>query len=797
MSKRISAILGPTNTGKTFFAVEKMLTYRNGVIGFPLRLLARENYELVAKKIGKNRVALITGEEKIIPRDAKYFFCTVEAMPDDQPFEFIAIDEVQLAANFERGYQFTDKIINSRGSLETIFLGSLSIELLLKKIFPELKVIKKPRLSNLKYYGYKNLTRLPPRSAIIAFSQIDVYSIAEKIKKFKGGVSVITGALSPDARNAQVKLFEKGDVDYIVATDAIGLGLNLAIKYIFFTTLIKFDGLKRRYLTHDEIAQIAGRSGRYLNDGFFGVTQDLKELDEDLIKFVEEYKYTIIDKIFWRNSNLNFDSPKTLIESLSKRPESKYLIYKKNADDLNQLNLLLQEKKIKERVMNKVRLKVLWDICGIPDYMKTIDEFHTRFLIKIANFLLIERSYIPEPWIDIQVKQIEKVQDKISVINMKISQIRTWSYVSFKKSWIQNSEQYQIKIKKIENFLSNKLHENLVNKFVDVTIKNTKETLFEHEKTFISINKANELFFNRNKIGFVKGFKLFLVDKNLEIKKKSFSYKYIKKSLSNITGRVIEDFLSSDFDSLSLNMMGDVFWKSNKIAFLNKGEDILSPKIKILSEKYFSSEKNFLIEKKVEDYLCLFIKMKIRIIRNIYNESYKKEYSSSYRAICFGLYENMGHCLKKNYEHYYKSLKKDEIILLKRYGITNGNKFLYLKNEDPAFFKTKQMLINIFYDLGIKKQFERMLIPIKNKKLLGAMPSNLFNKIGYYKIKVNKISYFIYYNFYEKLLHSIYFSRKKRITYSKKILKECSNEEDFLKNCFKNPKLLNFNLYTM
>ena len=209
-------------------------------------------------------------------------------------------------------------------------------------------------------------------------------------------------------------------------------------------------------------------------DGFFGVTQDLKELDEDLIKFVEEYKYTIIDKIFWRNSNLNFDSPKTLIESLSKRPESKYLIYKKNADDLNQLNLLLQEKKIKERVMNKVRLKVLWDICGIPDYMKTIDEFHTRFLIKIANFLLIERSYIPEPWIDIQVKQIEKVQDKISVINMKISQIRTWSYVSFKKSWIQNSEQYQIKIKKIENFLSNKLHENLVNKFVDITIKNTK-----------------------------------------------------------------------------------------------------------------------------------------------------------------------------------------------------------------------------------------------------------------------------------------------------------------------------------
>ena len=380
---------------------------------------------------------------------------------------------------------------------------------------------------------------------------------------------------------------------------------------------------------------------------------------------------------------------------------------------------------------------------------------------------------------------------------MKISQIRTWSYISFKKSWIQNSEQYQLKIKKIENFLSNKLHENLVNKFIDITIKNSKETLFDYETSVISINKTNELFFNKNRIGFVKGFKLFLVDKNLEIKKKSFSYKYIKKSLSNITGKIIEDFLSSNFNSLNFNMEGEVFWKSEKIAFLYKGDDILLPKIKILSENYFSSEENSLIEKKVEGYLNLFLRKKIRIIKNIYNESFKKEYSSFYRAICFGLYENMGHCLKRNYEYYYKSLKKNEIILLKGYGIKNGNKFLYLKNEDPIFFITKQMLINIFYDLKIKKQFERMLIPIKSKEVLGSIPSNLFNKIGYYKVKVNKISYLIYYNLYEKLLDSIYFSKKKKIPFNKKILKECSNEEEFLKNCFKNPKLLNFNPSTI
>ncbi|MDC3090938.1 helicase-related protein [Rickettsiales bacterium] len=790
MFEKISAILGPTNTGKTFFAVEKMLSYKNGVIGFPLRLLARENYELVAQKIGKNKVALITGEEKIIPKDAEYFFCTVEAMPEKQQFEFLAIDEVQLAANFERGYQFTDKIINSRGSLETLLLGSLSIESLLKKIFPKLKVIKKSRLSNLKYYGYKNLTRLPPRSAIIAFSQIDVYSIAEKIKKFKGGVSVITGALSPDARNAQVKLFEKGHVDYIVATDAIGLGLNLAIKYIFFTTLIKFDGFKRRYLTNDEISQIAGRAGRYVNDGFFGVTQNLKELDNDLIKFVEEHRYSVIDRIFWRNSNLNFSSSKTLIESLKKKPKSSYFIYKKNANDLNQLNLLLQDKRIKKQVTNKVHLKALWEICGIPDYMKTMDEYHTRFLIKIANFLLIEKSCIPEPWIDMQVKQIQKVQDKISVINMKISQIRTWSYISFKKSWIENSQQYQIKIKKIENFLSNKLHENLVNKFVDETIKNPNQTLFENDQNFVYLNKMNDLFFSKKKIGFVKGFKFFFVNKKLEIKKKSFSYKYIKNSLAKVTGEIIKGFLSSDISSLNFSIEGEVFWKHERIACFQKGDDILSPKIKILSDNYFSSKDNLMIKKKVQNYLDIIIKRKIRIIKDIFDDSFKKDYSSSYRAICFGLYENMGHCLKKNYEYYYKNLNKDEIFLLKDYGITNGNNFLFLKNENLALLNIKQMLINIFYNLRIKKKIERKLISINKIKLAGNIPINLYNKIGYYEIDVNNDSYLIYYNFYEKLIDSIYFSKKKKISYSKKILEECSNEEDFLKNCFKNPRLL-------
>ena len=327
--RRISATLGPTNTGKTFSAIKKLLHYNSGVIGFPLRLLARENYELVKKQVGQEKVALVTGEEKVIPKDAKYFFCTVESIPD-QRFEFLAIDEIQLCADFERGHLFTEKLLNRNGIKETMFLGSLSMEKILLKIFPSITINRKPRLSKLSYCGYKNLSRLPNRSAVIAFSIIDVYEIANRIKQSHGGVSVVMGALSPDVRNAQVKLFEDGKVNHIVATDAIGLGLNLNIKNIFFSSLIKFDGIRERKISNDEISQIAGRAGRYIHDGFFGTTGNLKFLSDELVNFVENYEYSEVEKIFWRNSSLNFSTQKDLINSISKKNEKEYFLVKKN-----------------------------------------------------------------------------------------------------------------------------------------------------------------------------------------------------------------------------------------------------------------------------------------------------------------------------------------------------------------------------------------------------------------------------------------------------------------------------------
>ena len=393
MSKKISAILGPTNTGKTYSAFKKLYNYNTGVIGFPLRLLARENYDFAKNEFGEKNVALITGEEKIIPENAKYYFCTVESIPENIHFEFVAIDEIQMAADFERGFFFTDKIINKKGSLETLYIGSSSMENILKKIYPDIKVFKKPRLSNLSYCGYKNISRLPKRSAIIAFSLIDVYEIANKIKQSFGGVSVVMGALSPEVRNAQVKLFEDGKVDHIVATDAIGLGLNLNIKNIFFSDIVKFDGLRKRYLKFDEIAQIAGRAGRFLNDGFFGVTGNLKSLNNEVISFVEDYKFSEIKKIYWRNSELKFSSPKDLIKSLNKKTEKKYFIVKRNASDQRFLKILCNDNSVLNQIKIPKVLKILWEICSIPDYSKDLDEFHSRFLKKI--FFFIKRRLCP------------------------------------------------------------------------------------------------------------------------------------------------------------------------------------------------------------------------------------------------------------------------------------------------------------------------------------------------------------------------------------------------------------------
>ena len=774
-----SAILGPTNTGKTYFAVERMLNFKSGIIGFPLRLLARENYELAAKKVGITRVGLITGEEKIIPETAQFFFCTVEAMPTEKNFDFVAIDEIQLSANFERGHLFTEKILNVRGNDETLFLGSSSIKNLLLRIFPNIKINRRPRSSELKYCGYKNLSRIPPRSAIIAFSQIDVYSIAEKIKKFRGGVSVVTGALSPEARNAQVRMFQNGEVDYIIATDAIGYGLNLAIKYIFFTSIVKFDGTKKRYLTNDEISQIAGRAGRYKNSGYFGITQNLKSLSNEIIEFVEDYKNTEIEKIYWRNSKLCFNSPKELLNSLNIRPKSKNFILKKDSADQRHLKMLTQNNRVIEILKSKKNnLELLWEICGIPDYTKTLDEFHSRLLIKLFVFLTEKKKTIPGSWIEFQVEQIKKVTDKISSINAKIAQIRIWSYIAFKKNWIEKSKTIQKKIKNIEIFLSNKLHKNLINKFVDSSLS-TRES--KNEKyDFLLLGKQKDLSLNKNKVGKLDGFRFKFHDNTLLLDNKSHSYKLIKQSLFLISKKVVEDFSESSFKFFHFDISGNIYWEKNIIAKFTKSEKILSPNIKIISDEFFYSEKTKL-ELKFQQFLKFLLNQNCSKLLSSLEGSKCNERSSSFRALCFNLYENFGYCSKKKMNQHYKKLNSEEISFFKHLGLRNGNKFFYFKEEKNNTFSFRHMLINIFFNLRCEKSVNKKLIMINEKDQV--LKKNYLPMFGYWKIFLSDKAYWVHYTLYEKLIDFIYLNKKRKVPLSKRLLDECNNERSFVKNC--------------
>src|SRR3954468_2903870 len=377
---RVTAVLGPTNTGKTHLAMERMLGHASGMIGFPLRLLARENYERVVKAKGEGAAALVTGEEKIVPRTAKYFICTVESMPLDRPVAFVGIDEIQLAADRERGHIFTDRLLHARGSSETMFMGAETVSRWIRALVPGAEFIQRPRFSSLSYVGPKKLTRLPPRSATVAFSAADVYAIAELIRRQRGGAAIVMGALSPRTRNAQVELYESGEVDYLVATDAIGMGLNMDVQHVAFASLRKFDGITPRPLTKAEIAQIAGRAGRHMSDGTFGTTAEVGPMDPEIVDAVENHRVDPLTHLMWRRADLDFRSIDQLLRSLETRPPHPGLIRQQEAEDHQSLQQMARDPEIAGLAHGRDRAALLWDVCQVPDFRKLMTDAHVRLL---------------------------------------------------------------------------------------------------------------------------------------------------------------------------------------------------------------------------------------------------------------------------------------------------------------------------------------------------------------------------------------------------------------------------------
>src|SRR5215212_5825914 len=475
----VRAILGPTNTGKTYLAIERMCGHSSGVIGFPLRLLAREVYDRVVALKGEKQVALLTGEERIVPPNARYFLCTAESMPVtggdshhdgdlQRDFAFAAIDEAQLGIDPERGHVFTDRMLRARGREETLILGSDTLKPLLRELLPEAEIVSRPRFSTLRYAGSVKLSRLPPRSAVVAFSAEQVYALAEMLRRFKGGAAVVMGALSPSTRNAQVAMFQRGEVDYLVATDAIGMGLNMDVTHVAFAGLEKFDGRRDRRLTIAEMAQIAGRAGRHQKDGTFGTlglgSDEGAGLTEEEISEIEEHRFRPLDSVYWRNAELDFTDVRALIASLEMRPDDPLLRPAPEAIDLAVLKLIAEDPAIAAKRGTQARR--LWAVCGLPDFRKVGVMHHARMVRRLFSYIG-EGGHIPHEWFAAEVARLENMSGDIEALADRLAGIRSWAYIAHRADWLKEPTKWADRTREVEGRLSDALHERLTQRFVD------------------------------------------------------------------------------------------------------------------------------------------------------------------------------------------------------------------------------------------------------------------------------------------------------------------------------------------
>src|SRR5271166_4750150 len=464
---RLVAVLGPTNTGKTHLAIERMLGHQSGMIGFPLRLLARENYDRIVKLKGARSVALITGEEKILPPNPSYLVCTTESMPLERPVDFLAVDEIQLCADPERGHVFTARLLHARALEETMFLGAETIKPLMQRLVRGVEYVSRPRFSTLSYTGHKKVTRLPRRSAVVAFAVADVFSLAELIRRQRGGTAVVLGALSPRARNAQVGMFQAGEVDYLVATDAIGMGLNMDLDHVAFARVGKFDGRGPRRLTAAEIAQIAGRAGRHMSDGTFGTTAEQGSLEPEIVDAIETHRFDPLTRLNWRNNRLAFGSIAALLKSLDERPSVPGLVQAREADDHRALQALARNPEIGELAAHPGAVRLLWEVCQIPDFRKVMSESHTRLLAHCFLHLAGPEERLPIAWVAGQMASLDRVDGDIDTLMARIAHIRTWTYITHRGDWVEDSADWQERARGIEDRLSDALHESITRRFVD------------------------------------------------------------------------------------------------------------------------------------------------------------------------------------------------------------------------------------------------------------------------------------------------------------------------------------------
>ncbi len=598
---RLVAVLGPTNTGKTHLAIERMLGHRTGMIGFPLRLLARENYDRIVKLKGARAVALITGEEKILPSNPSYFVCTVESMPLDRQVDFLAVDEIQLCADPERGHVFTARLLHARGVQETMFLGAATIKPLMRRLVPEIDYVSRPRFSTLSYTGYKKVTRLPRRSAVVAFAIADVFSLAELIRRQRGGTAVVLGALSPRARNAQVGMFQAGEVDYLVATDAIGMGLNMDLDHVAFARTGKFDGRGPRRLTAAEIAQIAGRAGRHMNDGTFGTTAEQGTLDAEIVEAIETHTFEPLTRLNWRNSRLKFGSIAALLKSLDERPSVPGLVQAREADDQRALQALARNPDIGGLVTHPGAVRLLWEVCQIPDFRKVMSESHTRLLAHCFLHLAGPEARLPTTWIAGQMASLDRVDGDIDTLMARIAHIRTWTYITHRDDWVEDSAEWQERARSIEDRLSDALHESITQRFVDRRSAFLVRQLAAEGELMAAVSNAGEVLVEGAYVGRIEGLR-FVPDSvdGVEIRMLIAAASRVLRGEIAARTRLLA---SDDDEAFAIGGDGELRWRGAVVGRMVSGEKLVAPRAEPLAGDFLEGEAREKVRRRLQKFL--------------------------------------------------------------------------------------------------------------------------------------------------------------------------------------------------
>lgn len=697
---RITAVLGPTNTGKTHYAIEQMLSYKTGCIGFPLRLLARENYDRVCEKKGKANVALLTGEEKIVPPNAKYFLCTVESMPVEQSFEFLAVDEIQLCADPDRGHIFTDRLLRARGSEATMFMGAETIRPILSGLVPYIDIVTRPRLSVLEYTGFKKLTRLSKRSAIVAFSIDDVYAIADLIRRQRGGTAVVLGALSPRTRNAQVQMYQSGEVDFMVATDAIGMGLNMDIDHVALAATRKYDGEKPRKLTTAELAQIAGRAGRYKKDGTFGVTGNVKDLDPDQIDAIEKHEFDALQHLYWRNADLDYHSPRALLRSLERGSGKTVLQKGRPSDDYLTLAQMCERDEVMARADGAADVKLLWDVCQVPDFRKTLTETHQDLVAEIYLHLQ-EHQALPEDWMEDHIGRLDSTEGDVDTLMARIAHIRTWTYVTHRADWVVEAEHWRSRALRIEDRLSDALHEALTKRFVDKRSAVLLGKMEEGSPLLAGIKKDGEVVVEGQRVGQLTGFR-FYPDETSGREEFKAIMSAARQALRPEIGNRIAMVLKAEDKQFKIADDGQILWQADAtnplpgqpIGRVKKGDQLLKPRAEVTDTNLLDGQDKNAIAEKLQEWLDRHIHF---ALEPLFRLTGGDDLTAQARGIAFQLQEALGILPRASIEDLIAGLDEEGRKALRARKVRMGPLLVFLPElNKPAAVKLRAVLLTLW-----------------------------------------------------------------------------------------------------